>query len=486
MALYLLHVKSFSREKGGRITRAAAYRAGERIRDERTREVYSFSDRDDVLHKEIFLPTSCSGNPALDWARDRSTLWNAAERTNRRNALLGREVLVVLPYEVSQAQRTHLVRRFSQDLADRYGCAVDATIHPPRPKADERHHHAHILMTNRQVTPDGLGPRTSLALSSLERHTAGLEPYKADFTWIRERWADVTNDMFKESGLDIRVDHRGARARGLDHEPVPLIPNKIVWMERNSGVPSRAGEEIRRRYKERVEARKNGPDELARVLLKQKEEGRQQALERAQQRAAAPKKLAWSALTKEELAQRRRDRYQMNKEHFERKRREAYQRNPELMRAKKRAARAREREKLSPEQRSVQRWLKWRERHHQPTPPGRNYPERSRPALVAEKVQRRLPAPTAADSVKRWQKWRELHKEPAPPARDREHALPALTPKDSVKRWLAFREAQKAGTAPQLAMENTSSKRQRSYTHDDDLNDRHRRITRRIEYDFER
>lgn len=439
MALYLLHVKSFSREKGGRITRAAAYRAGERIRDERTREVYNFSDRDDVLHKEIFLPTSFSENPTLDWARDRSTLWNAAERTNRRNALLGREVLVILPYEVPQAHRTHLVRRFSQDLADRYGCAVDATIHPPRPRADERHNHAHILMTNRQVTPDGWGPRTSLSLSSLERHTAGLEPYKADFIWIRERWADVTNDMFKELGLDIRVDHRGARARGLDHEPVPLIPNKIVWMERNSGVPSRAGEEIRRRYKERVEARKNGPEELARVLLKQKEEGRQQALERAQQRAAAPKKLAWSALTREELAQRRRDRYQMKKEHFEQKRREA---------------RVRDREKLSPEQRSVRRWLKWRERQNQPTPPGRNYPERSRPALAAESFQRALPAPTAADSV---------------------------------KRWLAFREAQKAGTAPQLAMENTStSKRQRSYMHDDDLNDRHKRITRGIEYDFER
>jgi hypothetical protein len=473
MALYLLHVKSFSRAKGGRITRAAAYRAGERIRDERTREVYNFSDRDDILHKEIFLPASFAENPALDWARDRSTLWNAAEQTNRRNALLGREVLVVLPPEVTPAQRTRLVRRFSQDLADRYGCAVDATIHPPRPQADERHHHAHILMTNRQVTPDGLGPRTSLSLSGLERYTAGLGPARADFMWIRVRWADVTNDLFKELGLDIRVDHRGARARGLDHEPIPLIPNKIVWMERNSGVPSQAGEDIRRRYKERVEARRQGPDELARVVLKQKEEGRRRALERAQQKAAAPKKLAWSALTKEELAQRRRDRYQVNKEHFKQKRREAYQRNPELMKQKKREARAREREKVSPEQRSVQRWLKWRELHKEPAPPSRGR-ERSLPALTAE------------DSVKRWLKWRELHKEPAPPVRGREQSLPGLTAEDSVKRWLAFREAQKARSGAQHAMEKASSpQRQRSYIHNDDLDDRHRRIDRRFEYDFE-
>ena len=321
-------------------------------------------------------------------------------------------------------------------------------------------------MTSRQVTPDGLGPRTSLSLSGLERHTAGLGPCRADFIWIRVRWADVTNDLFKELGLDIRVDHRGARARGLDHEPIPMISNKIVWMERNSGVPSQAGEDIRRRYKERVEARRQGPDELARVLLKQKEEGRQRVLERSQQKAAAPKKLAWSALTKEELAQRRRDRYQVNKEFFKQKRRKAYQRNPELMRQRKREARAREREKLSPEQRAVQRWLKWRELHKEPAPPVRGR-ERSPPALTAE------------DSLKRWLKRRELHKEPAPPGRGRERSPPALTAEDSLKRWLALREAKKEMT------DASSAQRQRSYGHNDGLDDRHRRTDRRLEYDFE-
>src|SRR5256885_9694685 len=42
MAKYFLHVKVFSRGQGSRVTRAAAYRAGERIRDERTSEVYNY------------------------------------------------------------------------------------------------------------------------------------------------------------------------------------------------------------------------------------------------------------------------------------------------------------------------------------------------------------------------------------------------------------------------------------------------------------
>lgn len=211
-------------------------------------------------------------------------------------------------------------------------------------------------------------------------------------------------------------------------------------MERNSGVPSQAGEDIRRRYRERVEVRRQGPDELARVLLKQKEEGRQRALERAQQKAAAPKKIAWSALTREELAQRRRDYYQMNKEHLKQKRREAYHRNSELTRQKKREARAREREKRSPDQRPVQRWLKWR----------------------------------------------ELHKEPAPAGRGRGRSLPTLSAEDSVKRWRAFREAEKERAEAQRTMEKASSaQRQRSHIHNDDLHDRRRRTQRRLEYDFE-
>lgn len=48
----------------------------------------------------------------MDWARDRSTLWNSVEQTDSRIARLGREVLVVLPAELTAAQRVQLARRF--------------------------------------------------------------------------------------------------------------------------------------------------------------------------------------------------------------------------------------------------------------------------------------------------------------------------------------------------------------------------------------
>ena len=464
MAIYELHVTPISREKGGRITRAAAYRAGERIRDERTREVYNHSDRDDVVHKEIFLPTAFEGNPALDWARDRSTLWNAAEHTDSRKVLLGRQVFVVLPPEVTPEQRTHLVRRYSQDLADRYGCAVDATIHLPRPWDDARFHHAHILISSRQVTPEGLGPRISLSLSHREHHQAGLGPYKQDFMWVREHWADVMNASLKEWGFESRVDHRSARARGLDIEPMPRIPHKILCMERKTGVPSQAGEDIRRRYAERVEARRQGPEELARVVARQKEEGSKKALERALQKAAAPRKRAWASLTREELQQRYRDYYHKNKDLIIKKQRAADLQNPEPKRKRLREAYWRNAEL----RRQKAREAYWRN----PEPKRQKAREAYWRDPELERQKRR------AD----YQRNSELERQMTSAARARE--ITKLSPERQQELALIPEDSAKANARP--ALEKTVSRRAaRSRAHHKELHDKHKTIDHSPDYDYD-
>src|SRR5882757_3879935 len=195
MAKYFLYVKVFSRGKGSRVTRAAAYRAGERIRDERTSESYNYSKRKDIVHSEIIPPAGLADHPDIAWARDRAKLWNAVEKAGtRRNSRLGREVLVILPPEISAASRTELARTFAVELAEKYRNAVDFAVHEPRAGSDQRHHHAHVLMTTREVTPEGLGPRTALDLSGTERRARGLGPSKTDYLLTRERWAQLTNE----------------------------------------------------------------------------------------------------------------------------------------------------------------------------------------------------------------------------------------------------------------------------------------------------
>jgi hypothetical protein len=76
-------------------------------------------------------------------------------------------------------------------------------------------------MTAREVTPEGLGRRTTLELSGTERHERGLPPSKAELLWIRERWAEVTNERLREAGLMAWVDHRSYRAQGSSASPCP-------------------------------------------------------------------------------------------------------------------------------------------------------------------------------------------------------------------------------------------------------------------------
>ena len=234
MAVYFLNLKTFGRSGGSSAASAAAYRAGERIRDERAGRTYDHSERRDVMHKEIVLPRRFAGED-LAWARDRASLWNAAESSEvRKNARVAREYLVALPVELSPAQRVGLVRGFSQELSDRYGFAVDVAIHAPRdfPGSDPRNFHAHLLTTTREVGVEGLGAKTTLDMSDGNRRKLGLEPAINELLHVRARWATVTNEALQEAHVAARIDHRTLEAQGIDREPQPHIPRAAFEMER--------------------------------------------------------------------------------------------------------------------------------------------------------------------------------------------------------------------------------------------------------------
>lgn len=256
MAVYFLNLKTFGRSGGSSAVSAAAYRAGERIRDERTGRTFDHTDRQDILHKEILVP---SGFAVADlaWAKDRAHLWNAAEHAeSRKNARVAREYLVALPVELDAAQRLDLVRGFSRELTDRYRFALDLTVHEPRrfPGSDPRNFHAHLLATTREVTADGLAAKTTLEFNDAKRRSLGLEPVVHELIHVRERWADVTNAALRDAHIDARVDHRSLAAQGIDREPYPYIPRAAYEMERH-GYRSHLAERMRADYQARVAAR---------------------------------------------------------------------------------------------------------------------------------------------------------------------------------------------------------------------------------------
>jgi hypothetical protein len=434
MAGYFLLVKTFSRGKGNSATKAAAYRSGERIRDERSGAVHDYTDRTDVAHAEIVLPAEYAGHLDMEWARNRSVLWNSVQQSGRNwNTRLAREVLVHLPPEMTRAQRVALVRRLSHELADRYHSAVDFAVHEPRAQADQRHHHAHLLMTSRQVGPQGIGARTTLELSGTERHARGLGPSKEDLLWLRERWAHVANEALREAGLTARLDHRSYKDQGINREPKPPIPQSIVYSERHSGRSNPAGDDIRERYRQRVEARLKGPAELARVLQRQREEGRQRAMEAAERRNSHHKTRT-GALTREQLKAKRREHDRANSAEINRKQRERRSARREEVNRKQ----CEYRQKCKAERVAATHSA---DQEEQQRAAGSGVARLAEPSAVAPRGP--SPSVSAEESVKTWLDYRRQQRE-----------LPAA---DSLRDWLAFREGHMRTAAKSPALETGNS-----------------------------
>jgi ATP-dependent exoDNAse (exonuclease V) alpha subunit len=232
MAIYHLSVKPISRAGGRSATAAAAYRSGELVHDLTSDEVFDYTRKRGVEHSEIVLPTAAA-RADINWARDREALWNAAEIAEvRKDARVAREYEVALPHELNRGQRVDLVRAFSAELANRYGVAVDFSIHAPHRNGDERNHHAHIMATTREVTATGLGPKAAIEWSDTDRRKKGLEPAKSEVKAIRERWAALTNEHLLERGIEVRVDHRSLQEQGIDREPQSHLGPAVSGMER--------------------------------------------------------------------------------------------------------------------------------------------------------------------------------------------------------------------------------------------------------------
>ena len=198
MAIYHLRATMISRSQGRSATAAAAYRVAERIEDRRTGLTFDYAARGGVDHTEILAP-----DHAPDWVRDRSELWNRVEESEtRKNSQVAREVRVALPDELTHAQRVALVREYAQaQFVDR-GMVADIALHAPGRTGDERNHHAHILLTTREIDAEGSVPGGGFTTKN--RDWNKVEVLEG---W-REAWARDSNAALERAGIEDRVDHR--------------------------------------------------------------------------------------------------------------------------------------------------------------------------------------------------------------------------------------------------------------------------------------
>lgn len=204
MAQYRFSAQVIKRSDGRSAVAAAAYRAGERLVDERLEMPFDYRNRGGVEHTEIMLPEGASAQLG-----DRSTLWNAVEQAEKRvDARVSREVQLSLPHELNFDQRQALVREFVQTAFVDKGMIADVAMHTPDAEGDRRNYHAHVMLTTRRVDGQGFGQK--------DRDWDKREQLAE---W-REQWAETQNrHLVKALGTDApKVTHKSLEGQGLARE----------------------------------------------------------------------------------------------------------------------------------------------------------------------------------------------------------------------------------------------------------------------------
>lgn len=251
MAIYHCSIKPIRRGAGQSIVAAAAYRHGCKMENNRTGEIYDYSRKRGIEFSGIYLPSEI--NPS--WAQDRKQLWNAAEAAEKRkNACLGREIVLALPDELSSKNRRELTEEMAHYLADRYGLVVDVAIHRPNHHGDHRNHHAHLLISSRRITPEGFGEKARELDDMKVRGPVEVEQ-------IRAEWARLANRALEKAGQQITIDHRSFQRQGVNRIPTLHLGPSANALERR-GIQTRIGD--RNRSAQDVNARVKALEKMER------------------------------------------------------------------------------------------------------------------------------------------------------------------------------------------------------------------------------
>ena len=239
MALYSMRITQVKRSKGQSAVAAAAYRAGEKLFDERTQRTHDYSRRHGVERTEIMLP-----DDAPEWVRglSREALWNAVEAAEKRkDSQPARELRIMIPRELPPEERIQVIRDFLQRSFVSKGMIVDVAWHNKISETDGLEQpHAHALMTTRVLTDSGFGKKSRhdwVPDPEGRTHADGrpvMVESNAD-SWnsreyyenCRTDWQDTANAALARVGSEARIDKRSLLERGLSRLPEPAL--RLAW-----------------------------------------------------------------------------------------------------------------------------------------------------------------------------------------------------------------------------------------------------------------
>jgi len=233
MAIYHFSGTVISRSQGRSAVACAAYRSATQLYDAHYAKTHNYTAKKDVAHTEILLP-----DQAPDWMADCEKLWNFVEASEKRkDAQLAREFNFSLPRELALDQNIALAREFvKREFVDK-GMIADLCIHNDKMPDGQLQPHAHVMLTMRQVTPEGFG----LKVREWNR--------KENLLLWREAWSEVANRHLFLQGHDVKIDHRTLEAQGIaleaQHKIGPaLARERLARLQDHQRIARENGEKL--------------------------------------------------------------------------------------------------------------------------------------------------------------------------------------------------------------------------------------------------
>ena len=255
MAIYHCSIKIGSRHGTKSSVAAVAYRAGERLKDERTGKVYDYTRKKEVVYSEIMCP-----DQAPSFFYDRSCLWNSVEQAEKQdNAQLYREFELALPRELSTEHQILAARKFFRKRVEE-GMIVDWSFHDKKGNP-----HVHGISPTRALKADGSWAPKRKQVYVLDENgdrvpvidpktgqqkigAKGRKMWKRETVesngwndtgnaerW-REEWAEICNHYLALEKKEERVDHRSYERQGIEQVPTRHEGYAARMIEERGGI----------------------------------------------------------------------------------------------------------------------------------------------------------------------------------------------------------------------------------------------------------
>ena len=292
MAIYHCSVSNVSRAKGSSSCATLAYISGEKVRDERTGELYSYNRQERVVSVGTILPESAPAEYA-----DSKVLFNAIEKHETAdNARTAKKIQVALPRELGLNEQKNIVEDYIRHNITQEGYCATYAIHDGGKTGN---YHAHILIANRPVNAKGQWASLTKSTYALDENgekipvideTTGKQKERirkgkgVEKVWkrvnveqnpldtkeflkqLRQEWAVEVNKHLEPSQ---QIDNRSNADRGIDDKPTIHEGYAARAIEAQGGISERCqvNREIRAENLHRQEIRA----EIAVAMAKDKE-----------------------------------------------------------------------------------------------------------------------------------------------------------------------------------------------------------------------